>query len=152
MAFGPVLWIDGWITLDAAGFGGADLWLAHHKWLDVRANKRLPLSSRTAHACLPHQPEAAMSTANPKNTEKSASSREPADADEPAFEAVMSELEGLVERLEGGDLSLEESLDAFERGVALSRAADQRVAAAERRVEQLISGPSGDTVAPLEDA
>ncbi len=71
------------------------------------------------------------------------------DATEQAFEQVMGELEGIVERLEGGELSLEESLAAFERGVALSRQADRRVADAERRVEQLISGPGGDTTAPL---
>ena len=69
--------------------------------------------------------------------------------DEPGFEALMAELEGIVERLEGGELSLEDSLAAFERGVELSRRADRRVADAERRVEQLVKGPQGDTTAPL---
>ncbi|MFO0511674.1 MAG: exodeoxyribonuclease VII small subunit, partial [Gammaproteobacteria bacterium] len=39
----------------------------------------------------------------------------------PDFEKSLAELEALVERLEGGELPLEESLKSFERGVALTR-------------------------------
>jgi len=57
---------------------------------------------------------------------------------EPAsFEQSLSELEALVERMESGDLSLEESLGAFEQGIALTRSCQQALQAAEQKVEIL---------------
>lgn len=61
------------------------------------------------------------------------------------FEAAMNELEGVVSRLEGGDLPLEDALAAFERGVALTRACRNALAAAEQKVE-LLSVRSDGTV------
>lgn len=60
------------------------------------------------------------------------------DQDAP-FEQVMERLETVVERLEGGDLSLEESLAVFEEGVRLARQGASRLDAAEHRVEELLS-------------
>lgn len=57
---------------------------------------------------------------------------------QPDFEAAMHELEELVERLEQGDLSLEESLAAFERGVTLTRACQSALKEAEQKVEILL--------------
>lgn len=54
-----------------------------------------------------------------------------------SFEESLSELEALVERMEGGDLSLEESLQAFERGIALTKTCQQALQAAEQKVEIL---------------
>lgn len=54
------------------------------------------------------------------------------------FEAAMSELETLVERLEHGELPLEESLAAFERGVTLTRACQSALKEAEQKVEILL--------------
>lgn len=61
-------------------------------------------------------------------------------ADTPAvdFEAAMTELETLVERLETGDLPLEESLQAFERGIALTRSCQSALKDAEQKVEVLL--------------
>jgi exodeoxyribonuclease VII small subunit len=56
----------------------------------------------------------------------------------PDFEAAMRDLEQLVERLEQGDLPLEESLAAFERGVALTRACQNALKEAEQKVEILL--------------
>ncbi len=57
---------------------------------------------------------------------------------EPAsFEESLDELEALVERMESGELSLEESLSAFERGIALTRSCQKALRAAEQRVEIL---------------
>jgi exodeoxyribonuclease VII small subunit len=56
----------------------------------------------------------------------------------PDFEAAMHDLEQLVERLEHGDLPLEESLAAFERGVALTRACQSALKEAEQKVEILL--------------
>jgi len=64
------------------------------------------------------------------------------DEDRP-FEAVLTDLEQTVERLERGNLPLAESLAAFERGMKLVASADQRLAAAEARVEVLLRGADG---------
>jgi len=50
----------------------------------------------------------------------------------------MSELESLVERLEGGDLPLEDSLKTFERGVTLTRSCQLALKEAEQKVEVLL--------------
>jgi len=59
-----------------------------------------------------------------------------------AFEAAMAELETLVEKMETGELSLEESLAAFERGVKLTRHCQTALKAAELKVKVLTD--SGD--------
>lgn len=56
----------------------------------------------------------------------------------PDFETAMRDLEKLVERLEQGDLPLEESLAAFERGVMLTRACQTALKEAEQKVEILL--------------
>ena len=56
----------------------------------------------------------------------------------PDFETAMRDLEELVERLERGDLPLEESLAAFERGVMLTRACQTALKEAEQKVEILL--------------
>ena len=53
------------------------------------------------------------------------------------FEAAISELEGIVKKLEEGDLALEKSLELYERGVYLSRFCHSRLEDAERRIEIL---------------
>ncbi len=57
----------------------------------------------------------------------------------PSFEAAIKRLTDIVQALERGDLPLEDSLRLFEEGVALSRASQQRLDAAEKRVEQLLA-------------
>jgi exodeoxyribonuclease VII small subunit len=53
------------------------------------------------------------------------------------FEAAIAELETIVRKLEAGDLTLEASLQLYERGVHLSRFCHERLEAAERRIEVL---------------
>jgi exodeoxyribonuclease VII small subunit len=53
------------------------------------------------------------------------------------FEAALAELDALVKKLEDGDLSLEQSLALYERGVQLSRFCHAQLEAAERRIEIL---------------
>jgi exodeoxyribonuclease VII small subunit len=65
---------------------------------------------------------------------------------QPDFETAMHELEQLVDRLEQGDLSLEESLAAFERGVALTRACQSALKEAEQKVEILLKKAGGPAV------
>ena len=53
------------------------------------------------------------------------------------FEDALAELEGLVTQMESGDLSLDESLKAFERGVALTRHCTSALKEAELKVQTL---------------
>lgn len=54
------------------------------------------------------------------------------------YEAAVKELEALVERLEQGDISLEESLKLYERGVLLTRDCQESLKAAEQKVQMLL--------------
>lgn len=62
------------------------------------------------------------------------------------FESSLGELEKIVRKLEDGDLSLEESLKLFEDGVRLSRECQERLNAAERRIEILLKDEKGNPV------
>lgn len=55
----------------------------------------------------------------------------------PTFEALLERLERTVERLEGGDLSLDQALAAYEEGVALAAQSEQLLDAAEQRIQEL---------------
>jgi exodeoxyribonuclease VII small subunit len=68
----------------------------------------------------------------------------------PDFEKSLAELEALVERLEGGELPLEESLKAFERGVALTRECQVALQAAQARVDILLKKDGQEVVEPFE--
>ncbi len=60
------------------------------------------------------------------------------DSKSPEFEEALEELERLVEKLERGDLPLEEALRSFERGVELTRRCQSELKAAQQRVEILL--------------
>ncbi len=59
-------------------------------------------------------------------------------ADTPPFEAALDELERVVKELESGELSLERSLELFEKGMSLSECCRKQLEEAETRVEMLI--------------
>ena len=63
-----------------------------------------------------------------------------------SFESSMDELEKVVKELEGGDLSLDRSLELFERGMSLSDICRKQLEEAETRVEMLIR-KDGKTIA-----
>ena len=68
------------------------------------------------------------------------------------FEEALAELEGLVQRLEKGELPLEESLAAFERGMTLVRQLGDRLTQVEQRVEVLLRSETGKLLLrPLRD-
>jgi len=68
------------------------------------------------------------------------------------FEDALTRLEEIVEELEQGNLSLEESLSAFEEGIKLSRICAKLLNEAERKVEILIKGDDGQLIAePFEE-
>ncbi|MDP2846148.1 MAG: exodeoxyribonuclease VII small subunit, partial [Candidatus Methanoperedens sp.] len=55
-----------------------------------------------------------------------------------SFEESLAELEGIVEKLEKGQLSLDESLMLFEKGIKLVRECNDKLKNAQQKVEQLI--------------
>lgn len=59
------------------------------------------------------------------------------------FENALRDLEDIVEKLEAGDLSLDEALGAFEEGVLLVRHLGEKLTEVEKRVEVLTRDPSG---------
>ena len=69
---------------------------------------------------------------------EAASSTTPAGASALSFEESTRRLTAIVEQLEGGELPLERSLELFEEGVRLGRAAKVRLDRAEQRVEELL--------------
>jgi exodeoxyribonuclease VII small subunit len=61
----------------------------------------------------------------------------PAAAPPASFEAALQELERIVQAMESGDAPLEESLASYERGMALLKACQERLAAAEQKIRML---------------
>ena len=70
--------------------------------------------------------------------------------DEAPFEESLERLETIVEELEAGSLSLEESLARYEEGVRLSRRLTASLDQAEKRIERLVEEQAGPTTRPLE--
>ena len=60
------------------------------------------------------------------------------DASNPSVETALEQLQTAVKRLESGELTLEDSLKHFEEGVRLTRACQEQLGAAEKRVELLM--------------
>jgi exodeoxyribonuclease VII small subunit len=65
------------------------------------------------------------------------------DPQELKFEEAIADLEQVVEQLESGDLSLEDSLAAFEKGVGLVRYCNQKLSEVEKKVELLVKDKQG---------
>jgi len=72
---------------------------------------------------------------------KSAPAPDPNDA--PSFEQALERLETIVEELEGGALSLEDSIARYEEGVRLSRQLGHTLDEAEKRIERLVADDGG---------
>jgi len=68
------------------------------------------------------------------------------------FEQALGELEVLIEQLESGDLSLDESLQQFKRGVELTRHCQLILDQAQQVVEQLLEPGDESSAAPIESA
>ena len=67
------------------------------------------------------------------------------------FEHSLAELEALVERLEQGDLALDDALKSFERGVALTRQCQGALKAAQQKVEILLNNAAAGTPEAFSD-
>src|SRR6266550_1001153 len=75
-----------------------------------------------------------------------------ADAAEPGFDAILVRLREVVQKLESGELSLEQSLAVYEEGVQLARKGQQLLASAEKRVEILVSAAGGIETVPFDES
>lgn len=60
------------------------------------------------------------------------------------FEASMTELEEVVEKLEAGDVTLDESLELFEKGINLVKSCRNKLDEAEKKVKILTAGSDGE--------
>ncbi len=67
-----------------------------------------------------------------------------------SYGEVVQRLEEVVKLLEGGELSLEDSLKAFEEGIGLVRRGEKLLSTAEKRIEQLLDDDGESKVVPLE--
>ncbi|MDE3175640.1 MAG: exodeoxyribonuclease VII small subunit [Pseudomonadota bacterium] len=77
---------------------------------------------------------------------------EPADIAKMPFEAAMAELESIVDRLEKGSVTLEESIQLYERGEQLKARCEALLKDAEMRIEKIALGADGKPkgVVPLD--
>ena len=74
------------------------------------------------------------------------------DQEKKKFKDALGELENVVEQLESGDLSLEDSLAAFENGVRLVKFCNQKLSEVERKIELLVKDRDGKLqLTPLDD-
>ena len=65
------------------------------------------------------------------------------------FGGALAELEALVEKMEDGNISLEESLKYFERGIALTRTCQKALAEAEQKVQILLEKNGDQQLRPF---
>ena len=75
------------------------------------------------------------------------------DATSLTFEQALSELEGIVQKLEAGDVSLDEAINAYSRGIELKNQCQKRLEAARMRVEKIefSSDGSSPTTQPFDN-
>nr|WP_272874877.1 exodeoxyribonuclease VII small subunit [Roseomonas marmotae] len=67
---------------------------------------------------------------------------DPNDVSALSFEDALTELDAIVRKLEGGQAKLEEAIADYERGAALRRHCEARLAEAEQKVQAIVSGSS----------
>jgi len=68
----------------------------------------------------------------------------------PNFEAALEELETLVEQMEAGEITLERSLQHFERGIVLTRTCQEALKSAEQKVEILLKNNADAHTQPFD--
>ena len=73
------------------------------------------------------------------------------DIEDLSFEEALSELEGLVRRLEDGKITLDESIRGYERGTALKQRCEKLLQGARSRVEKIVVGPDGQVATEPSD-
>ena len=67
----------------------------------------------------------------------------PADIAAMSFEDALAELEGIVRRLEGGQVRLDDAIQSYERGAQLKRHCERKLSEAQQRVDRIVVAPDG---------
>jgi exodeoxyribonuclease VII small subunit len=67
-----------------------------------------------------------------------------------SFEEALAELEGIVKALESGQGSLEKAIEDYERGAALRRHCERKLAEAEQKVQAIVETPNGPSLREVE--
>ena len=67
----------------------------------------------------------------------------PADIAAMSFEDALAELEGIVRRLESGQVKLDDAIQSYERGAQLKRHCETKLNEAQQRVDRIVVGPEG---------
>jgi len=67
----------------------------------------------------------------------------PADIAAMSFEDALAELEGIVRRLEGGQVKLDDAIQSYERGAQLKRHCEKKLNEAQQRVDRIVIGQDG---------
>jgi len=67
----------------------------------------------------------------------------PADIAAMSFEDALAELEGIVRRLESGQVKLDDAIQSYERGAQLKRHCEAKLNEAQQRVDRIVIGPDG---------
>lgn len=67
----------------------------------------------------------------------------PADIAAMSFEDALGELEGIVRRLEGGQVRLDDAIQSYERGAQLKRHCEQKLSEAQQRIDRIVVAPDG---------
>jgi exodeoxyribonuclease VII small subunit len=67
----------------------------------------------------------------------------PSDIAAMSFEDALAELEGIVRRLEGGQVKLDDAIQSYERGAQLKRHCERKLSEAQQRVDRIVIGSDG---------
>lgn len=68
----------------------------------------------------------------------------PADIRKMSFEGALEEMEGIVQKLESGEVKLEEAIDAYTRGAQLKKHCEAKLKEAQVRIDKIVLGPNGE--------
>ena len=83
-------------------------------------------------------------------TPSEATGTPPSDIAALSFEQALAELEGIVRELESGKGALEASVTAYQRGAALKRHCEAKLAEAEQKIQAIVDGPAGPSLRDVE--
>ena len=67
-----------------------------------------------------------------------------------SFEEALQELEAIVRKLEEGNMPLEESVKAYERGISLKKLCDQKLSEAQLKIEEVMVNNDKITTKPFD--
>ncbi len=68
----------------------------------------------------------------------------PADISKMSFEDALGEMEDIVQRLESGEVKLDEAIDAYTRGAYLKKHCQAKLKEAQVRIDKIVLGPGGE--------